>query len=100
MFFMMANYGVILYMSKQEMLLKHLSNGKALTPKQISASFGLKNPHRAIHALRAQGNCIYTNSATLSNGSKTTKYRLGKPSRRMVAIANAVAGSSVFNRTA
>jgi len=88
------------YMSKQDLLLKHLNSGKAFTPKQISASFGLKNPHRAIHSLRAQGNCIYTNSATLSDGSKTTKYRIGKPTRRMVALANAVAGSSVFTRTA
>jgi hypothetical protein len=87
-------------MSRQDKLLKYLESGAAVTPRQISGSFGLKNPHEAIRQLRIKGNCIYTNSATLSDGSKTTKYRIGKPSRRMVAIATMVAGSSVFSRTA
>ena len=87
-------------MSRQEKLLKYLETGAAVTPRQIAGSFGLKNPHGAIHELRSKGNCIYTNSATLSDGSKTTKYRIGKPSRRRVALANAIAGSSVFTRTA
>jgi hypothetical protein len=97
---MMAYYGVNKTMSRQEKLLKYLETGAAVTPRQIAGSFGLKNPHGAIHELRSKGNCIYTNSATLSDGSKTTKYRIGKPSRRMVALANAIAGSSVFTRTA
>lgn len=87
-------------MSRQEKLLKHLETGAAVTARQIEGVFGLKNPHGAIHQLRAQGVCIYSNPAKLSDGTKTTKYRIGKPSRRMVALANAIAGSSVFSRTA
>jgi hypothetical protein len=46
-----------------------------------------------ITELRAQGYSIYSNTA--KNGK--TAYRLGKPSRRMVAAAYAAAGSTVFN---
>jgi predicted transcriptional regulator len=83
-------------MSKQAKLLSYLQSGAQVTAKQIAGSFGLKNPHDAIHQLRNQGHCIYANRAKLSDGSPTVKYRIGAPSKRMVAIANAVAGASVF----
>ena len=86
-------------MSKQAKLLAHLYNGAEVTPRQISGSFGLSNPHDAIYQLRNQGHCIYANKATLADGTVTTKYRIGKPTRRMVAIANAVAGSQLFTRS-
>jgi hypothetical protein len=83
-------------MSKQALLLKHLSLGKEFTAKQIAASFGLAHPASTIRTLREQGYAVYSNKSTLSNGTETTKYRLGKPSRKMVQIANAVMGASVF----
>ena len=83
-------------MSKQAKLLNYLQTGVQVTAKQIAGSFGLKNPHDAIHQLRKQGYCIYANPAKLSDGTKTTKYRIGVPSKRMVSIVNAVAGASVF----
>ena len=86
-------------MSRQEKLLKHLETGAEVTAKQIQGVFGLKNPHGAVHTLRNQGHCIYTNTAVLADGTETVKYRLGKPSKRMVALAARVAGSSVFTRT-
>lgn len=83
-------------MSKQATLLKSLKAGNEYTAKQITGSFGLKNPHEAIRQLRMQGHCIYSNESKLHDGTKTTKYRLGVPSKRMVRIANAVLGASVF----
>jgi predicted transcriptional regulator len=85
-------------MSKQAKLLNYLSTGAEVTARQIAGSFGLKNPHDAIHQLRNQGHCVYSNKATLADGTETTKYRIGKPSRKMVAIANSVMGSTVFTR--
>lgn len=85
-------------MSKQEKLLNYLSTGAEVTARQISGSFGLKNPHDAIHQLRSQGHCIYSNKAKLANGSETIKYRIGRPTKRMVAIANAVGGAQLFTR--
>jgi hypothetical protein len=86
-------------MSKQAKLLNYLSTGAEVTARQIAGSFGLKNPHDAIHQLRNQGHCVYSNKAVLADGTETTKYRIGKPSRKMVQIANAVMGSTVFTRS-
>lgn len=85
-------------MSKKAMLLKNLQAGKEFTAKQIAASFGLKNPHETIRQLRSEGYCVYSNETTLSTGVKATKYRIGAPSRRIIALAAAVAGSSAFTR--
>ena len=86
-------------MSKQAKLLNYLSTGAEVTAKQIAGSFGLKNPHDAIYQLRSQGHCVYGNKATLSDGTETTKYRIGKPNMRMVRLANAVYGAQAFTRS-
>ena len=86
-------------MSRQAKLLSYLQTGAEVTARQIHGSFGLKNPHDAIHQLRSQGHCIYSNRAKLANGTETTKYRIGKPSKRMIALANMVAGGSIFTRS-
>ena len=83
-------------MSKQTTLLNSLKAGKEYTAKQITGSLGIAHPASAIRNLREQGFCIYSNEAKLHDGNKTTKYRLGVPSKRMVRIANAVMGASVF----
>jgi len=85
-------------MSNTAKLLGAFEQGKEFTAKQISASFKLKNPAEAIRTLRNQGYAIYSNEKTLSNGTKAVKYRLGVPSRRMVAAAAQLAGASVFSR--
>lgn len=85
-------------MSKQDLLLKHLQAGKSFTAKQISASFGIAHPASAVRTLREQGYCVYSNTATLSTGKVATKYRLGKPSRRIVALAAKVMGADAFTR--
>lgn len=84
--------------TKKEMLLKHLEAGKEFTAKQISASFGFSNPYRAIDYLRSEGYCVYGNTKTLSNGERVVKYRMGRPSKRMVAIVHRLAGASAFTR--
>ena len=83
-------------MSKTQSLIRSFEGGAELTAKQISGSFGFKNPGRAVHYLRTQGYCIYSNPTTLSTGDKVTKYRLGKPSKRIVAAANMLLGASAF----
>ncbi len=83
-------------MSKHSNLLNHLQNGHEVTAKQITGTFGIKSPSRAINYLREQGNCIYANRVTVSDGTEGTKYRIGKPSKRMVALANAVLGAQAF----
>lgn len=82
-------------MSIQNSVLKTLKSGRQFTAGQLAGLFGTTESTVAarISELRAKGYAIYSNRA--KNGK--TAYRLGVPSRRMVAAAFAVAGSSVFN---
>lgn len=85
-------------MSKHAKLLNHLQAGNEVTAKQIEGYFGIKSPSRAVSYLREQGHCVYANKSSLSDGTVTTKYRIGRPSKRMVALANAVLGAQAFAR--
>jgi len=82
-------------MSIQNSVLKTLKSGRQFTAGQMAGLFNTTEGTVAarISELRAQGYSIYSNTA--KNGK--TAYRLGTPSRRMVAAAFAAAGSSVFN---
>lgn len=72
-------------MTKQERLLEAFQNGEQLTAKQITARFGVKNPTATVSDLRYNGFAIYANEHKDTKGRVTTKYRLGKPSREIVA---------------
>ena len=77
-------------MTKLDRLEKYLTPGATPTPKQIQSMFGLQNPTAAVHALRSKGICVYTNPATLSTGERTVKYRVGKPTKKMIQFAHAL----------
>mgnify|MGYP006273781031 FL=1 len=83
-------------MSATSSLIKYLQSGKTVTAKQITARFGLANPHEAVRQLRMKGYAVYANNSKLWNGETTTRYRLGTPSRKMIAAAYAVLGGSAF----
>lgn len=72
-------------MSKSEKLIKAFRNGEELTQAQITQRFGLKNPRATVSDLRFQGYAIYANQHKDTKGRVTTKYRLGTPSRAVVA---------------
>jgi len=76
-------------------LLSQLTSGKAVTAAKVAKKFGTSSNSVSarINELRSDGFSIYGNSG--SDGSKT--YRLGKPSRAMVAAAYAAQGSAVFS---
>jgi hypothetical protein len=60
-------------------------NGEELTAKQISARYSLGNPYNAVYTLRMEGYPIYCNSVKNSKGKMVNKYRLGTPSREVIA---------------
>lgn len=82
-------------MSLQTKVLNVLRTGKNFSAvaiaKQLRTTEGSVSAR--ISELRSEGHAIYSNP---SNEGKTV-YRLGSPSRRMVATAFAAAGCSVFN---
>jgi len=75
-------------------VLKVLQSGRQFTPAQLA---GLTNSNEdsiraRISELRAEGHAIYTN--TTKNDKNA--YRLGTPSRKMVAAAYKSTGVSAF----
>lgn len=60
-------------------------DGQKLTAKQISARFGVANPHNTVYTLRMEGYPIYLNKHKDSKGRVTNKYTFGTPSRKIIA---------------
>ena len=80
-------------MSKMERVLEVLSTGQELTAKQIEARLGVGKARATSSALRMKGNSIYANTRTDTKGRAKTKYRLGAPSRAVIAAGyRALAG--------
>jgi predicted transcriptional regulator len=72
-------------MTKSSKLLAALQAGEKLTAAQITARFGIKNPRATVSDLRFSGYAIYANQHKDTKGRETTKYRLGNPSKRVIA---------------
>jgi hypothetical protein len=75
-------------MSVKAKVLAYLSKDSAyntLTPQKMQSVFGVANPSATINDLRNEGHAIYFNTRTNANGEKVSFYRLGSPTKRMVA---------------
>ena len=75
-------------MTTKSKVLSYLSKDSAyntLTPAKMQAVFGVANPSATINELRNEGHAIYFNSRVNANGDKVSFYRLGTPTKRMVA---------------
>ena len=86
-------------MSAKQKILNYLSKDSGyntLTAAQIRSRFGITNVGARIEELRSEGHCIYTNKKTLDDGRQITFYKLGKPTKAMIAAAHAVLGGQAF----
>ena len=73
-------------LTKSERLVEALKTGEKLTAAQIKARFGIANPTATVSDLRLNGGySIYGNPSKDSKGRSVTKYRLGTPSRAVIA---------------
>jgi ribonucleotide monophosphatase NagD (HAD superfamily) len=66
--------------SKTQRVLKLLETGKSVSWKTLRTRFDLRTPRAMIDKLRAAGNMIYINKT-----AKGTSYRVGKPSKAIIA---------------
>ena len=72
--------------TKERRVLEALqNNNRGLTAAQIEARFGVGNARSTVSALRMKGFAIYANRNTDTKGRTKTFYRLGTPSREVVA---------------
>ena len=73
-------------MTQKDKLRKAFFNGAELTSKQIRAQFKIASPTKVVSSLRLEdGLPIYANKHTDTKGRETTKFRLGTPSRAVIA---------------
>lgn len=75
-------------MSTKSKILAYLSKDSSyntLTAAKMQSVFGVANPSATINELRNEGHAIYLNTRYNANGEKVAFYRLGKPTKRMVA---------------
>jgi biotin operon repressor len=75
-------------MSAKQKILNYLSKNSSyntLTTSQARARFGITNVSARINELREEGYAIYTNTKTLEDGRKISFYRMGTPSKKVVA---------------
>lgn len=72
--------------TKEQRVLEALqANNRGLTAAQIESRFGVGNARSTVSALRMKGFAIYANQSTDTKGRTKTFYRLGTPSRAVVA---------------
>ena len=75
-------------MSVKTKILNYLSKDSGyntLTAQKMQSVFGVANPSATINELRNEGHAIYLNTRYNASGEKVSFYRLGKPTKRMVA---------------
>jgi hypothetical protein len=75
--------------AKQKMVnyLNKTTGYNTFSVAQARKLFGIQNVTARIDELRQEGHCIYTNTVTKNDGSKTRVYRLGTPTKAMVRAA-------------
>ena len=66
-------------------LFNALRSGDAVTASQAEKRFGIKNISAEVSRVRQAGFAVYANSRKAGNGVQVTEYRIGTPSRKLVA---------------
>jgi hypothetical protein len=63
-----------------------LQSGESVSPSQAEKRFGIKNISAEASRIRASGYAVYANRRMAKNHVEVTEYRIGKPSRKIVAL--------------
>lgn len=83
-------------MTQVEKLIHAFQSGKEFTAKQIASQFNVGSPTKVVSLIRREhGFPIYLNTRVDSKGRETRKYRLGTPSRSVVAAGYRAIASGV-----
>ena len=81
--------------SKTAKVIAALENGTELTARQIESRYSVKNARALISSIRMQGYSVYLNKRVSSfDGNTYSKYRMGSPTRAVVAAGNAALASA------
>jgi len=69
-------------------LLAFLKKGGNITAAQAQTKFGIANLSATVSNLRMNGYSIYLNRKTLASGNTISTYRMGTPTREVVAAGH------------
>lgn len=73
-------------MTQKEKLRRAFFTGREMSAKQIASQFGIASPSKVVSLLRMEdGLPIYNNRHVDTKGRVVNKYRLGTPSRKVIA---------------
>lgn len=80
--------------TQRDKLRKAFFEGRELSARQITTQFGIASPSKVVSQLRMEdGLSIYNNRHVDTKGRVVNKYRLGTPSRKVIAAGyRALAG--------
>jgi len=82
--------------TKEQKVLNALQEGRTLSSAQMKSFFNVGNPQAVVQQLRFKGFPIYLNTVTDTKGRTRNVYRLGTPSRAVVAAGyRAIANGTV-----
>ncbi len=59
--------------------------GETLSPSEAKKRFGIGNLSAEVSRISQSGFAIYANRRVAGNGVAVTEYKMGKPSRKLVA---------------
>lgn len=71
--------------TKTYKLFSALHKGETVTASQAEKRFGVKNISAEVSRIRQAGFAVYANQRVAGNGVKVTEYRIGTPSRKLIA---------------
>jgi len=71
--------------TKTHKLFTALQAGEKVSSSQAEKRFGIKNMSAEVSRIRASGFAVYANRRVAGNNVAVTEYRIGKPSRALVA---------------
>lgn len=77
-------------------ILSYLKTGADITQVQARKRFGITNVRARMSELRQAGYSIYLNEKTTANGRTIKAYRLGTPTRLVIAVGNTVVSDPNF----
>jgi hypothetical protein len=81
--------------TKTYKLFSALNAGEKVSASVASKRFGIKNISADVSRIRQAGFAVYANSRVAGNGVKVTEYRIGKPSRKLVAAGYRALASGI-----
>lgn len=71
--------------SKTAKLMTALQLGETFTAAQAKKRFGISNVRAEVSRIRQSGFAVYANQRKAGNNVVVTEYRMGKPSRKLIA---------------